>query len=163
MKMKILSAVLTGAMVLTGMAPALSVRAESGDTVLAEEGAGEQSGADESAEADDSGDGQNSTEETSGAETGEAAQTQTAQITEADGQSDSGETPESEPAQKAGGQNENGAAVQAESGDSVEVNGTEYEYTVMLPEGYDENVEYSYPVVYMLPEDGYASWSEGIT
>ena len=43
------------------------------------------------------------------------------------------------------------------------VNGTEYEYTVMLPEGYDANVEYSYPVVYMLPEDGYASWSEGIT
>lgn len=163
MKMKILSAVLTGAMVLTGMAPALSVRAESGETVQAEESAGEQSGADESAEADDSRDGQNSTEETAGAETGEAAQTQTAQITEAEGQSDSGETPESEPAQKAGGQNENGAAVQAETGDSVEVNGTEYEYTVMLPEGYDANVEYSYPVVYMLPEDGYASWSEGIT
>ena len=36
--MKILSAVLTGAMVLTGMAPALSVRAESGETVQAEEG-----------------------------------------------------------------------------------------------------------------------------
>ena len=45
---------------------------------------------------------------------------------------------------------------------SVEVNGTVYEYDIMLPEGYDENAEYSYPVVYLLPEDGYSVYPEGI-
>lgn len=135
MKKKFFSIILAGTMICTGMTSSFSVKAETGESEQAEENDVEKNGAEQNEQ----------TALTKPEITEDIAETVGQENTETMNQEirtfDAGTEPENK----------------------VEVNGTEYEYTVMLPQGYNENIEYSYPVVYLLPEDGFSAWPQEIT
>lgn len=113
MKKKLLSIVLTGALICTAMTPSLTAGAASPENIQAMEDSNAESKTGEDTETEGAGEDRSSTARTVPA-------------------------------------------------DSADVNGTTYEYSVITPDGYEENTEYSYPVVYLLPENGYDSWPENI-